>query len=244
MGEKAGPIKGLGENEHICNRFPIFLYICFFLSPFSTRMVFKKINAHLIFLKVGPNRSHNSRKKGLYSKVPYFALRYEVLLHPWSFRVDRTSAFIAGEAPAWAAGGPALRGLCLPAWTSRRRGAFLLTPLCFWEEKGSHVRKRCLCAIKPRVNFPGPALGCRGHSGTAGSGSSGWHGEASPRTRQVRAKLHQPHVGARPLGCVLNSLCGCPESWARLFPGTQDEGQGGSVARTGMETQPTTCSSG
>ena len=37
-------------NEHIFNRFPIFFYICFLLSPFSTRMVFKKINTHLIFL--------------------------------------------------------------------------------------------------------------------------------------------------------------------------------------------------
>ena len=41
---------GSWGNEHIFNRFPIFVYICFFLFPFSTRMVFKKINAHLIFL--------------------------------------------------------------------------------------------------------------------------------------------------------------------------------------------------
>ena len=34
------------------NRFPIFLYICFFLSPFSTRMVFKKINAHLTLTSI------------------------------------------------------------------------------------------------------------------------------------------------------------------------------------------------
>ena len=205
---RMGELRGTGEVDTFSIGFPYFSTFASFCPPSLQGWCLKKINAHLIFLKVGPNRPHNSRKKGLYSKVPYFALRYEVLLHPWSFRVDRTSAFIAGEAPAWAAGGPALRGLCLPAWTSRRRGAFLLTPLCFWEEKGSHVRKRCLCAIKPRVNFPGPALGCRGHSGTASSGSSGWHGEASPRTRQVRAKPHQPHVGARPLGRVLNTLCG------------------------------------
>ena len=46
------------RNEHIFNRFPIEtycrfqfpFYICFFLSPFSTRMVFLKINAHVILL--------------------------------------------------------------------------------------------------------------------------------------------------------------------------------------------------
>ena len=43
-----GGFEGYWGNEHIFNRFPIFVYICFFLSPFSTRMVFKKINAHLI----------------------------------------------------------------------------------------------------------------------------------------------------------------------------------------------------
>ena len=43
-----GGVEGYWENEHVFNRFPIFVYICFFLSPFSTRMVFKKINAHLI----------------------------------------------------------------------------------------------------------------------------------------------------------------------------------------------------
>lgn len=147
--------------------------------------------------KAGP-----TAEKKAYIQFPCFILRCEFLLHPWSFRVGRPSAFIAGdlEAPAWVAVGLALRGLCLPAWTSRGRGAFLLTPLCFWEEKGSHCRKRCLCAVKPRVNFPGPALGCRGHSGTAGSGSSGWHGEMSPRTGQAWAKLHQPHVGAGPWG--------------------------------------------
>jgi len=37
-----GGVEGYGGNEHILNRFPIFFYICFFLSPFSTRMVFKK----------------------------------------------------------------------------------------------------------------------------------------------------------------------------------------------------------
>ena len=46
MGESRGTYWG---NEHIFNRFPIFFYICFFLSSFSTRMVFKKINAHLIY---------------------------------------------------------------------------------------------------------------------------------------------------------------------------------------------------
>ena len=35
-------------NEHIFNRFPIFVYICFFLSAFSTRFMLKKINAYLI----------------------------------------------------------------------------------------------------------------------------------------------------------------------------------------------------
>ena len=39
--------EGYWENEHIFNRFPIFFYICFFLSLFSIRTVFKKINAHL-----------------------------------------------------------------------------------------------------------------------------------------------------------------------------------------------------
>ena len=43
-----GAVEGYWGNGHIFNRFPIFFYICFFLSPFSTRMVFKKINAHLI----------------------------------------------------------------------------------------------------------------------------------------------------------------------------------------------------
>ena len=43
-----GGVEGYWGNEHIFNTFPIFVYICFFLSPFSTRMVFKKINAHLI----------------------------------------------------------------------------------------------------------------------------------------------------------------------------------------------------
>ena len=45
--------QGYWGNGHIFNRFPIFFYICFFLSPFSTRIVFLKINAHLIFLEVG-----------------------------------------------------------------------------------------------------------------------------------------------------------------------------------------------
>ena len=47
-----GGVEGYWGHEHIFNRFPIFFYLCFFLSPFSTRMVFKKINAHLVFLEV------------------------------------------------------------------------------------------------------------------------------------------------------------------------------------------------
>lgn len=46
-------ILGYWRNEHIFNRLPIFFYICFFLSPFSTRMVFLKIHACLIALNVG-----------------------------------------------------------------------------------------------------------------------------------------------------------------------------------------------
>ena len=37
-----GGVEGYWGNEHIFNRFPIFFYICFFLSPFCTRMVFFK----------------------------------------------------------------------------------------------------------------------------------------------------------------------------------------------------------
>ena len=47
---------GNGEmgNEYIFNRFPIFFYICFFfLSSFSIRMVFKKINTLLILMVIG-----------------------------------------------------------------------------------------------------------------------------------------------------------------------------------------------
>ena len=44
---------GEKRNEHIFNRFPIFFYICFFLSPFCIRMVLKKSNVHLILLVVG-----------------------------------------------------------------------------------------------------------------------------------------------------------------------------------------------
>ena len=42
---RVGESRGTGEirNDHIFNRFPVFFYICFFLSPFSTRMVFKKL---------------------------------------------------------------------------------------------------------------------------------------------------------------------------------------------------------
>ena len=43
-----GGVEGYWGNEHIFNRFPIFVYIWFFLSPFSTRLMFKNINAHLI----------------------------------------------------------------------------------------------------------------------------------------------------------------------------------------------------
>ena len=42
------------RNECIFNRFPIFFYICFFfLSSFSIRMVFKKINTLLILMVIG-----------------------------------------------------------------------------------------------------------------------------------------------------------------------------------------------
>lgn len=44
---------GEKRNEHIFDRFPIFFYICFFLSPFCTSMVFLKSNVHLILLVVG-----------------------------------------------------------------------------------------------------------------------------------------------------------------------------------------------